>query len=323
MEQHQKKVAIIVPVYNMEKFLSECMDSILSQTYSNFDVFAVDDASTDNSIEILYRYQEKDSRVVVLKREINGGLSAARNTALDEIEKRQSYDYISFCDSDDITVNNMLEELVTAAVTEQADIASCCFDRIDFQKEDFERFSNFRSFPPELFVEQIFSLGQWRGVRGNGGYVWLRLFRASKIKGIRFLNEKNLSEDEVFCMTVATKISKITYIPKNLYHYRLRPGSLSGSKTFRKKLLQSRIESLPISERISPYASLLNACAIARISKNNMDNIPQEVVHKILPLLKLGKQINLISNKEYLRFRILALKLKLFQTHVFNIQNEV
>lgn len=59
MEQHQKKIAIVLPVYNMEEFLSECIDSILSQTYTNFDIFAVDDASTDSSLEILYRYQKK------------------------------------------------------------------------------------------------------------------------------------------------------------------------------------------------------------------------------------------------------------------------
>ena len=109
MEQRQKKVAIVVPVYNMEEFLSECIDSILSQTYTNFDIFAVDDASTDRSLEILCHYQEKDSRVVVLKRKNNGGLSAARNTALDEIEKRQSYDFISFCDSDDAISPDMIK----------------------------------------------------------------------------------------------------------------------------------------------------------------------------------------------------------------------
>lgn len=321
MEQHQKKIAIVLPVYNMEEFLSECIDSILSQTYTNFDIFAVDDASTDSSLEILYRYQKKDSRIVILKRENNGGLSAARNTALDEIEKRQTYDYISFCDSDDIIVTDMLEELVAAAIREHADVASCCFDRIDFQEKDFDRFSTFCSFSPELFVEQIFSLGRWRRVRGNGGYVWLRLFSAPKIKGIRFLSEKTLSEDELFCMTVATKVSKITHIPKNLYHYRLRPGSLSNSKTFRRKLLQSRVESLPLSKQISHYATLVNACAIARLSKNNMDCISSKTALQILPQLKLGKQINLISRKEYWRFFFFVYKHKIFKS-MFNRQNE-
>lgn len=307
MEQHQKKVAIVVPVYNMEEFLSECMDSILSQTYTNFDVFAVDDASTDSSLEILYRYQEKDSRVIVLKRENNGGLSAARNTALDEIEKRESYDYISFCDSDDVMDHNMIRELVFACVHEHTDVAGCCFKRINFNHESRERYANYCSFSSETFIEQIFSLGNWKKVRGSGGYSWLRLFKAKTIQGIRFHSEKILSEDEVFCIEVATKASKITYIPKVLYLYRYRANSLSREKAFSRKLVTSRINTLSFSEQISHYALILNACAISLKLKNNSDLLSKELANKLSPLLKEGYALRLISQKEYLRFRIYSL----------------
>lgn len=307
MEQHQKKVAIVVPVYNMKEFLSECMDSILSQTYVNFDVFAVDDASTDSSLEILYRYQEKDSRVIVLKRENNGGLSAARNTALNEIERRQSYDYISFCDSDDVISPDMIEELVFASISEHADVAGCCFRRINFAQVSHERHANYCSFNSESFVEQIFSLGNWKKVHGSGGYSCLRLFNAETIRGLRFYKEKTLSEDEVFCMEVATKASKITYIPKALYLYRYRPNSLSRAKAFSRKLITSRINTLRFSEQISHYALILNACAIATKLKNNSDLLSKELARKLSPLLKEGYALSLISPKEYLRFRIYSL----------------
>ena len=304
MEQHQKKVAIVVPVYNMEEFLSECMDSILSQTYTNFDVFAVDDASTDSSLEILYRYQEKDSRVVILKRENNGGLSAARNTALDEIEKRESYDYISFCDSDDVIDPNMIKELVFACIYEHSDVAGCCFKRINFNQDSRERYANYCSFSPETFVEQIFSLGNWKKVHGSGGYSCLRLFDAETIRGMRFYKEKTLSEDEVFCMEVATKASKITYIPKALYLYRYRPNSLSRAKAFSRKLVSSRISTLKFAEQISNYALILNACSIATKLKNNSDFLDKELAKRLSPLLKEGYNLRLISKKEYFRFRI-------------------
>lgn len=135
MEPLQKNVAVIVPIYNVEDYLSECLDSILSQTYTHFDIFAVDDASTDNSLQILLDYQKRDSRLIVLKRENNGGLSAARNTALEEIEKRGTYDYLCFCDSDDKISPHMIEELVNSIVSEKADIASCCFSRFNYQKK--------------------------------------------------------------------------------------------------------------------------------------------------------------------------------------------
>lgn len=304
MEQHQKKVAIVVPVYNMEEFLSECMESILSQTYTNFDVFAVDDASTDSSLEILYRYERKDSRVVVLKREKNGGLSAARNTALDEIEKRQSYNYISFCDSDDVIAPDMIKELVFACDSEHADVAGCCFQRINFNQESRERYADYCSFGPETFVEQIFSLGKWQKVHGSGGYSCLRLFDAATIRGLRFYKEKTLSEDEVFCMEVATKASKITYIPKALYLYRYRPNSLSRAKAFSRKLVSSRICTLKFAEKISHYALILNACAIANKLKNNSDFLDKKLAKRLSPLLKEGRDLRLISPKEHLRFRI-------------------
>lgn len=298
----KKKVAIVVPVYNMEEFLSECIDSILSQTYVNFDIFAVDDASTDNSLEILRRYQKKDSRVLVLKREKNGGLSAARNTALDEIEKRQSYDYISFCDSDDVIAPDMIQELLLASVSENADVSGCCCHRINYNKKTRERFTNYCSFGPETFVEQIFSLGRWQKTRGSGGFSWLRIFKATVIQGLRFYNERNLSEDEVFCMEVATRSQKITHIPKALYFYRYRENSLSQAEVFSRKLVVSRINTLPFAEQISHYALILNACAIIKKLKNNRELLTQELLATLHPLIKEGYSIHLISKKEYLRF---------------------
>ena len=94
---NQPKVAIIVPVYNVALYLRECLDSILTQTYTNFTVFAVDDGSTDESGAILDEYAVKDPRFIVIRQK-NGGLSAARNAALDRIERDGTFEYVAFVD---------------------------------------------------------------------------------------------------------------------------------------------------------------------------------------------------------------------------------
>ena len=299
-----KKVAIVLPVYNVEPFLSECLHSILSQTHTNFTIFAVDDASTDKSTEILEQYKFHDNRIIILKHKTNRGLSATRNTALDEIEKIGSYDYISFCDSDDVVSQNMISELLSAVVENNADIATCCFKRFPSDKKNISRFENFCSFTPESFVEQIFSIGRWKKTSGNGGYVWLRLFNAQKIKGLRFQNEKTLSEDELFFFVSAAKVSKITYIPTALYFYRTRINSLSKDKEFHRKLLRSRIAGLDFSQKISRYALIVNACAILHKSKQNNDLLCKQLLLNTTPLLREGKKLGLISKTKYWSFII-------------------
>ena len=110
-------LSVIIPVYNVEKYLSRCVDSVLNQTYKNFELILVDDGSLDNSPVICDEYENKDSRIKVIHKE-NGGLSSARNAGL-EICKG---DYIFFIDSDDwLTDENVLEEFISKAEKENAD----------------------------------------------------------------------------------------------------------------------------------------------------------------------------------------------------------
>ena len=103
----QPKVAVIVPVYNVASYLRECLDSILTQTYTSFTVFAVDDGSTDESGAILDEYAVKDLRLIVIHQK-NGGISAARNAALDRIERDGTFQYVAFVDSDDKVLPDFL-----------------------------------------------------------------------------------------------------------------------------------------------------------------------------------------------------------------------
>ena len=113
-------ISIIVPVYNVEKYLNRCIDSLISQTYQNIEIILVDDGSTDSSSEIVDGYLKKDNRIKVFHKD-NGGLSDARNKGI-EISKGK---YLSFVDSDDYVTNTYIETLYNTIIEYEADISIC------------------------------------------------------------------------------------------------------------------------------------------------------------------------------------------------------
>lgn len=299
---NQYKIGIILPVYNTAEFLPNCLDSILSQTYRNFVIYAIDDASTDTSLSILGKYQSIDARLRIIKKQKNEGVSAARNSGLSAIEREEAFDYITFCDSDDTLSPYFLEDLLDAIVKEEADVSTCCYKRTHCDFKSSDNHTNYCSYGSESFIEQIFSLGRWRNVLGSGGYVWLRLFDARKIKGIRFCTDKHLIEDELFCLAVATRISKITHIPKQLYLYSYRKNSLCQKEDFYAKLVLSRLKSLSFTKEISHYAEILAACAIVEYAQNLPRSLNPESIKIIKQLAKKGVSRKILSFKSYFFF---------------------
>ena len=120
------KLAIVVPVYNTERYLAECLDSIRSQDYSNYVVFIVDDGSTDNSLSIANRFARESLNCIVMHKE-NGGVSSARNVALDMIEEDGSFDVVCFLDSDDVAAANSFNTIANAFSKYQADYITFSF----------------------------------------------------------------------------------------------------------------------------------------------------------------------------------------------------
>ena len=114
------QISVIVPIYNVEKYLAKCIDSIINQTLTNIEIILVNDGSTDNSRKIIDKYDKKDSRIKVIHKK-NGGQGSARNAGLD-IAKGE---YIGFVDSDDWIDSNMYENLYNAAISNNADIVVC------------------------------------------------------------------------------------------------------------------------------------------------------------------------------------------------------
>ena len=117
--QKKKKISIIIPVYNVEKYLSRCLESVINQSYKNIEIIIVNDGSTDNSFDICNKYKKKDKRVILIDQN-NQGLSGARNTGL----KHATGEYICFIDSDDYVEKDYVEYLYKLIVKDDYDLNS-------------------------------------------------------------------------------------------------------------------------------------------------------------------------------------------------------
>ena len=121
-EVKMKTVSVVIPVYNVEKYLPECLDSVIDQTYKNLQIIIVDDGSTDSSGKICDEYAEKDNRIIVVHQK-NAGAGAAKNTALKIADGK----YLAFVDSDDFLELDAFEHMVSILAKNSADIVQCCY----------------------------------------------------------------------------------------------------------------------------------------------------------------------------------------------------
>ena len=134
MKEKKDLISVVIPVYNTEKYLKECIDSVINQSYNNLEIILVDDGSTDNSLEICNKYADMDKRIKVIHKN-NGGLSDARNVGIENANGK----YITFVDSDDFIENDMYELLYNDVCENNAEIAGCdyyLFNSLSTSKSD-------------------------------------------------------------------------------------------------------------------------------------------------------------------------------------------
>lgn len=213
----QPLVSVIVPVYNCEKYVKECVNSIIEQSYPNIEVLLVDDGSSDSSYQICMDFQEKYSRIKVLHKE-NGGASSARNMALSQAKG----EYIAFVDSDDIIDKNYIRKLYDLMVSEGADISSCGYDTT---------LPDGKIVPCESFgLEKI---GPNIGDIDLVHYpytVWHLLFRRESIGNIRFDESIYFLEDLKFVDEVFMKSALLVGNSEPLYHRIAHKESLTETR---------------------------------------------------------------------------------------------
>lgn len=221
----KKIVSIIVPIYNVEQYLNECIQSLICQTYKEIDIVLINDGSTDNSSTIIKEWEEKDKRIQSILQK-NGGLSSARNTGI----KYAKGSYIMFVDSDDIISFDMVETLVSNLETTNADISAC--DCIEFtnqfseNKKTLNSLSTYSTFEAMSLILKDCILKQM---------VCNKLYKEEIIKNIFFPVGK-CHEDVFWTYKVIARAKIVCYTPKTLYGYRQRVGSIMNSKYDERRL---------------------------------------------------------------------------------------
>lgn len=207
---NQGLVSIIVPVYKAEKYIHQCIDSLLAQTYRNIEVILVDDGSPDHCGKICDEYAAKDCRVKVIHQQ-NGGVSVARQTGIDHA----TGEYSIHADPDDWVEPNMIEELVTKAVADNADMVICDF----YRESKSDRIHVCQNPGDDLSASAVLRKILSQQLHGS---CWNKLVNRSRIEGIGFTPEDLcILEDELYNIRILTRSIKVTYLPKALYHYRI------------------------------------------------------------------------------------------------------
>lgn len=221
-------ISIVIPIYNAERFLPKCLDSILDQTYTNLEVICVNDSSPDNSLEVLNKYAEKDSRIRVVDKE-NEGVSAARNVGLSMV----SGEYVMFVDADDWIDPETCQCAVDAMTEYQVDVVLWSYVSENHGNQSFKKLFN----GDMVFEEEICKQRLHRRFVGIVDDelahpeladalcpVWGKLYKREVVQksGAKFvdLSEIGTYEDGLFNLEVFGEVKKAVYLDKCFYHYR-------------------------------------------------------------------------------------------------------
>lgn len=219
------KVSIIIPVFNVAKFLPRCLDSLINQTLKDIEIICINDGSTDNGLEILKNYAKKDSRIQIINKE-NEGVSCARN---DGMQIAQG-EYTGFVDSDDWIDLDFYEKLYSSAKKYNADIAIASIKRSEKNKKNRDLFLIEKEEIREDAEDKINHNTQM------GYYVWNRIYKASELKkhNIIFEPERN-HEDICFTAQALIKLKRTVYVPNTYYYYFKNKNSIVQKKTKKTK----------------------------------------------------------------------------------------
>lgn len=297
------KVSIIVPVYNVERYLEQCLGSLIHQSYSNIEIICINDGSTDNSSSILNKYSSIDSRIVV-SNQINSGVSGARNKGI----KIATGDYLMFVDSDDWIDSETCEVCLNRLISHNADVALFTYlterNNKSIKKNIFSE--------DKLFNEDTVSQLHRRMVGLNNSEltnpenadalvpVWMKIYKMEIIrkKDIRFIDLSNIgtSEDALFNLEYFHNIKRAIYINEPYYHYR-RDNNESITTKYKSDLFEKWNNLFNYFERYikenklgNEYLEALNnriALSIIGLGLNeiNSNKRPAEIIIKIKKII--------------------------------------
>lgn len=292
-------VSVVVPIYNVENYLSNCLESIMKQTMKDIEIILVNDGSTDGSGEICKKYADKDNRIKYVKQR-NQGVSAARNTGMDIAIG----DYILFVDSDDELNIEMIDKLYEDIEKNHADIAVCKIKRVKKQEEILQEKAEKAEIYSMLQEEALKSyLTESKLEIG----VWNKLFRKSVIENLRYYVGRKMNEDKFFAFESIMNAEKITYRDETLYYYYERDNSATTQKFdtkwfdnifFAEKIYEIVADKKPMLEAEARYQMLMTKYyLILKMKRNRAENSYQHEYRSLMDDIKKIKIGDLNINK--------------------------
>lgn len=211
-------ISVIIPCFNVEKYIDRCMESVLNQTYQNLEIILVDDGSTDRTGEICDHYSKIDTRIKVIHKK-NGGVSTARNIGLDIC----SGDFIFFVDSDDWISFNAIQYLYDLRKKYEADFSMAEYICVYNQKS--EAYCHYKEYEltQQEFLVKLFKIG----TQENAQYPFAKLYKKKLFNNIRFAADLLIAEDVLSTFQIALNSKGIAYSTKIIYFYYYNPNSLT------------------------------------------------------------------------------------------------
>lgn len=226
------KISVIVPVYNVEKFIRRCLDSIINQTMKDLEIILVDDGSTDNSGVICDEYAKLDNRITVIHKE-NGGVGSARNRGLDVA----TGEWIAFVDSDDYIEKNMYETLYKTAIYENVDVCACFFKYLTVDNKILfnptqEQLDMNRKYNSKEFLKLIYKDEYINGICVSA---WNKIYKKNIFDNLRF--KTKIYEDDELVNQIYIQDVDIFVLNKGFYIYVQNLSSLTNKKFSEKNLV--------------------------------------------------------------------------------------
>lgn len=218
-------ISIVVPVYKVENYLHRCVDSILAQTFADYELILVDDGSPDNCGQICDEYAEKDSRIKVIHKQ-NGGLSDARNAGIDWCFENSDFEWITFIDSDDWVHPEYLERLYQAVIDTGCSVSVCSYKNTSQTRID----------PLDRFQVKVYNTERFYCEKNvNSVVAWGKLYAKECFNDIRYPVGK-LHEDEFTTYKIIFRYNDIAFLESKLYYYYVNNDSITKSKWNPKRL---------------------------------------------------------------------------------------
>lgn len=259
------RISVVMPVYNVERYLDETLKSLKDQTFKDFEIICVDDSSTDRSLAILKKYAQKDKRFVILSQK-NAGAGAARNYGFSKAKG----EYVIFLDSDDLFSPNLLEKLYLAASENQADIATCNFSRFEENGKEIYRTGIHTDWIPKGTTVFNYKDCPSHILSVVNPTPWNKLYRSEFIRknSLRY-EEISSSNDITFAAVSVATAERVTFITDSLVRYRVgHADTISSTKTKNLNNIVVAISSAVRQAKALPYSDEIKD-SIARFAVDN------------------------------------------------------